>query len=267
MGLFDKKYCSVCGEKIGLLGNRKLEDGNLCKDCAKKLSPWFEERRHSTVDQIKAQLQYREENKEAVRRFNITRSIGDFTKLLIDDDQRKFTVASGSDPLSSDPDILDFSQAAGIELNIDETRSEKKQMVDGKQVSYNPRKFEFSYSFRARILVSGNPYFDEMPFGISVGPVNTGERDMSAAAGSSGWTVTTNSFLRDRGVDQYYKYLEIGNQMKEAIDEMKSGPAVRTAAAPEEAAAPAPESASWVCAACGATNTGKFCEFCGTPRG
>ena len=38
MGLFDKKYCDICGEKIGLLGNRKLEDGNLCKDCAKKLT-------------------------------------------------------------------------------------------------------------------------------------------------------------------------------------------------------------------------------------
>lgn len=35
MGLFDKKFCDICGEKIGLLGNRKLEDGNLCKDCAK----------------------------------------------------------------------------------------------------------------------------------------------------------------------------------------------------------------------------------------
>ena len=48
MGLFDKKICNICGEKIGLLGNRKLDDGNLCKDCAKKLSPWFEERRHSS---------------------------------------------------------------------------------------------------------------------------------------------------------------------------------------------------------------------------
>ena len=56
MGFFDKKYCDVCGEKIGLLGNRKLEDGNLCKNCAKKLSPWFDERRHSTVAQIKEQL-------------------------------------------------------------------------------------------------------------------------------------------------------------------------------------------------------------------
>ena len=63
MGLFDKKYCDICGEKICLLGNRKLEDGNLCKDCAKKLSPWFSDRRRSTVADIKGQLAYREENR------------------------------------------------------------------------------------------------------------------------------------------------------------------------------------------------------------
>lgn len=54
MGLFDKKYCDICGEKIGLLGNRKLENGNLCKDCAGKLSPFFSDRRNSTVEEIKA---------------------------------------------------------------------------------------------------------------------------------------------------------------------------------------------------------------------
>ena len=52
MGFFDKKYCDVCGEKIGLLGNRKLEDGNLCKDCAAKLSPFFSERKFSTVEEV-----------------------------------------------------------------------------------------------------------------------------------------------------------------------------------------------------------------------
>ena len=75
MGLFDKKICDICGEKIGLLGNRKLDDGNLCKDCAKKLSPWFEDRRHSTVEDIKRQLEYREKNKKAVMDFCITRQI------------------------------------------------------------------------------------------------------------------------------------------------------------------------------------------------
>ena len=65
MGLFDKKFCDICGEKIGLLGNRKLEDGNMCKDCAKKLSPFFSDRRSSTIDEIKQQLAYREQNKQA----------------------------------------------------------------------------------------------------------------------------------------------------------------------------------------------------------
>ena len=66
MGLFDKKYCDICKNKIGLLGNRKLENGNLCKDCAAKLSPWFSDRRNSTVEEIRQQLDYREENKAAV---------------------------------------------------------------------------------------------------------------------------------------------------------------------------------------------------------
>ena len=55
MGLFDKifekKLCSICGGEIGLLGNRKLEDGNLCKVCAGKLSPFFSDRRNSTVQE------------------------------------------------------------------------------------------------------------------------------------------------------------------------------------------------------------------------
>ena len=64
--LFEKKECAICGGEIGLLGNRKLEDGNCCKNCAAKLSPWFNDRRQSTVEEIKEQLAYREANKEKV---------------------------------------------------------------------------------------------------------------------------------------------------------------------------------------------------------
>ncbi|MBQ2231826.1 MAG: DUF4428 domain-containing protein, partial [Erysipelotrichaceae bacterium] len=49
MGLFDKKYCDICGKEIGLLGNRKLEDGNMCKNCAAKLSHWFTGRKRTSV--------------------------------------------------------------------------------------------------------------------------------------------------------------------------------------------------------------------------
>ena len=62
MGLFEAKYCDICGEKIKFLGNKKLEDGRMCKACESKLSPFFTERRHTTLDEIKAQLEYREDN-------------------------------------------------------------------------------------------------------------------------------------------------------------------------------------------------------------
>ena len=78
--LFEKKECSICGGEIGLLGNRKLEDGNMCKTCAAKLSPWFEDRRESTVAQIEEQLAYREANKEKVAAFTTTRTLGQDTK-------------------------------------------------------------------------------------------------------------------------------------------------------------------------------------------
>ena len=71
--LFEKKECAICGGEIGLLGNRKLEDGNMCKACAAKLSPWFDERRHSTVAQIEEQLEYRESNREKRRRVSARR--------------------------------------------------------------------------------------------------------------------------------------------------------------------------------------------------
>lgn len=60
MGLFDKKSCSICGAKIGLLGAKKLKDGNLCGDCAKKLSVWFQDRSDSTVSEIQFQIDTRQ---------------------------------------------------------------------------------------------------------------------------------------------------------------------------------------------------------------
>lgn len=148
MGLFDKKYCDICGEKIGLLGNRKLENGNLCKNCAKKLSPWFSDRRNSTVEEIKAQLAYREENRGKVAAFHTTRTLGTDTKVLLDEDAGKFMVTRARDLQEANPDVLDFADVTGCNLDIDESRSElMREDKDGKEVSYNPPRYEYSYDF------------------------------------------------------------------------------------------------------------------------
>ena len=82
--MFDKKVCDICGGDIGLLGNRKLSDGNLCKDCAKKLSPWMTDRRQSSVEEIRQHLAYREQNKERLSSFNPTVTYGHGTKVYVD---------------------------------------------------------------------------------------------------------------------------------------------------------------------------------------
>ena len=122
MGLFSKKNCSVCGGEIGLFGNRKLEDGNLCKDCAAKLSPFFRERRASTVAEIEAQLAYRESNKAAVAAFHVTRSLGGRTKVLLDEDDQKFIVTSKTRWADENPDVMRFSDVTGCTYRINEDK-------------------------------------------------------------------------------------------------------------------------------------------------
>ena len=183
MGLFDKKYCDICGEKIGLLGNRKLEDGNLCKDCAKKLSPWFSDRRRSTVADIRAQLAYREENQLRAAQFRVSRSFGESWKVLLDDDRRCFTVTRARELAEANPDILDFDAITGCRMDIDESRTElTREGPDGKDISYVPPRYEYSYDFYLIISVR-HPYFDEMRFPLNASSVYYEPQRMPLRAG------------------------------------------------------------------------------------
>ena len=276
MGLFDKKYCDVCGDKIGLLGNRKLADGNLCKNCAKKLSPWFDERRHSTVEQIKNQLAYREENRAQAAAFHKSRVIGNGrVKVYLDEAARKFAVTSASNFAEDNPDILDFSQAIGIELNIDEHRDELYRMEDGNSESYNPPRYEYSYDFEVTIRVN-HPYFDDMKFELNSGSVDTGERCMTQG-NTSAWNVNLfgGMFNGGRGQDEYQQYVEMGNELKAMIDSWHNGGQPGTGdmnAAPQapqqtyQQTPQQPQAADWTCAYCGTVNTGNFCTGCGAKR-
>ena len=174
------------------MGNQKLEDGNLCKDCAKQLSPWFSDRRRSTVeDIIKRQLAYREENRSKASQFRTTRSYGEDCKVLLDEEHRWFTVTRARDLADANPDILDYTALTGCRVDIDESRTEqKREGPDGKEVSYNPPRYEYSYDFEVIISVN-NPYFDEMKFRLNnssvyIEPQNTMQRPMMGQQGMMG---------------------------------------------------------------------------------
>ena len=169
MGLFDKKYCDVCGEKIGMLGNRKLEDGNLCKDCASKLSPFFSDRKHSTVDEIKQQLAYREANKQQVHSFSPTASFGDNTKVHVDQNMGAFIVTSRTNWREENPDVIPLSSVTNCNLEVKENKTEIYREVerDGRTMreSFSPPKYEYHYDFKIIITVR-HDYFDEISFDL-----------------------------------------------------------------------------------------------------
>ena len=175
MGLFDKKICDICGEKIGLLGNRKLDNGNLCKNCAKKLSPWFEERRHSTVEDIKRQLEYREKNKKAVMDFCITRQINTRNyNVFIDDNKGNFTVARKLD-VNENPDIVPLSAIVQCRVDVDQQQHEETYTKDGETVSYQPPvyKYEFDYTMRIKVRTQ---WFDDMDFRLNTFSISSDKR-------------------------------------------------------------------------------------------
>lgn len=264
MGLFDKKYCDVCGEKIGLLGNRKLEDGNLCKNCAKKLSRWFNERRHSSVDDIKAQLAYREENKKKVAQFRTAHSFGDDWYVLFDDTHRWVTVSKTSSPNENEnPDIIDYASVTGCRLDIDERKSEIYcKNSEGKNVSYDPPRYKYYYDFKLVINVD-NPYFDEIDFSLSDGSVCY-EPEQTVRVSFLGRSVTDSA--DPEKCFEYCKYRDMGQDICNEFDRIRNIGCAAQPAQPAAASAMTVDNGTWNCVSCGMQNTGKFCEGCGTPK-
>ena len=155
--LFEKRQCSICGKEMGLTERKELSGGNLCDDCAEKLSDWFstEARKASTPQQIQEHLAYREQNRQAVAQFRATRTIGKSTKVYLDEMNRKFMVSSASDLQKDNPDVIDASAITNVAVDINESKHElRTKNEEGRSVSYNPPRYDFSYDFYVDIDVS-----------------------------------------------------------------------------------------------------------------
>ena len=271
--LFEKKECSVCGSEIGLLGNRKLEDGNLCKNCAAKLSPWFSERRQSTVADIQEQLAYREANQEKVAVFHTTRTLGERTKVLLDEDTGLFMVTAAKNLAEANPDVLSFSDVTGCKLDIDELKTEiEYRDAEGNHQSFNPKRYAYSYNFYIVINVN-NPYFNEIRFQLNSSAVDNDEETLldgpeamrkprssmrRGFGGMRGGSLTSNA-EEVRASVEYRQYEEMGCEIRDALLQIRQQ-------ARAEATAAATPKAAVTCPYCGATTTpdaSGCCEFCG----
>lgn len=251
MGLFDKitkafekKNCDFCGAEIGLLGNRKLEDGNMCGKCAAKLSPFFDGRRHSTVEEIREQLNYRESNRRVLDTFQVNRNLGaDGQRILVDDSMKAFVIVrSNNNWKDNNPDVISLADVTGCRIDVDEREDRdeiKRKDAEGKEVSYNPPRYKYSYHYNVKLILNVNhPYFDEIKISVNNSTIESKVKGVS---------------------EQLNNCKEIANEMKSAIlGQAGDFSAGNTAPVQEEVK-------TVNCPFCGAATTpvnGK-CEFCG----
>ncbi|NLP48650.1 MAG: DUF4428 domain-containing protein [Clostridiales bacterium] len=235
MAFFDKKFCDFCGNRIKFLGNRKLSDGNMCKDCSKDISPNLTGRKKMTVDDMKEHLAWREANKARLAEFNPTRTLGLNTKVYIDDDKGLLLVASGGSYRDRNVDLIEFSQVTGCELRIDESEEEEFQKdADGQEVSYSPPRYKYEYDFYINIHLN-HPWFDEIRF------------------------IVNPNRITDRRSLEYREGDRVANEIKNALQNLhrEHRESVVQASMPK---------AGVNCPACGAStipDANGRCEYCG----
>ena len=264
MGLFDvfkKKDCEICGKEVGMLGYKKLEDGEICKDCVKLLSPWFDDRRHSTVEQIKAQIAYREENKVALDTFRPTVAFGERYILraeLVNGVPTRFVVETTDNYKEENADLINFKDVTSFNIDVRESDRELEyRNSEGEMVSYNPPRYEYSYDFYAEIHVN-HPYFDDIRFEINRDTIN-----LETVENRSGLGGIFRSSFDPMLYPEYRQYRSVCNKLEQLFQLGMNG---IPQAAPIQQASPAPAAGPKFCPNCGApADGGKFCQSCGSP--
>ena len=241
MGLFEKKYCSICGKEIKLLGNRPLQDGNMCVDCVRKLSPWFGGRKQSTVEEIKKQLAYRSANEEALKTFNPTIIIGDNYKFFIDEKNHRFAISNSSNWRKSNPDIINFSDVLSIDVDIDEDSEEVFVTdKDGNDISYDPPKYKYLYTFVLKLSVK-NDFFKYIDVILnSEKPKNPGD-------------TLYNKYLQD--CKDILRIIQ-GREYTDNRTGFENGSLNNSSSNADV----------WYCPKCGSRNEGNFCVKCGEKK-
>lgn len=159
MGFFDKKYCDFCGEKIGLLGDKKLRDGHMCKVCEKKISDYIRDRKEWSVDEMRMHLIDREQNYETLRNINLTNVLcSGRNRVYFDCEQGYFFKCWTDRYLDENPDLIGFWHVTGCTTEIRESKSELTFEAEDKDhrkknIKYEPAEYKYDYDFYVTVML------------------------------------------------------------------------------------------------------------------
>ena len=194
MGLVKKENFCLCGGKTGMF-DKKCQSGKVCKECAGKMSPWFDDFKNSSAGALDAQRLGREVDAGLAQAkiYNFSKIFGEFGVILIDEKEKKFVafpstskglfanqkkVSSIDDVMDMGPDIIRFDMVEDFEIDIKEMTREEKQTVNGNQVSYDPPHILYMETFTLRMKIN-HPYVKSVNIQLNDGSVqihNLGRR-------------------------------------------------------------------------------------------
>lgn len=183
MGLFSKN-CAICGGSGSALSSKKLADGYICSNCISRLSPWFDDYKHSSTEDIRRQLEYREDNRKALDDFEVTKAWGikkyaDAMQFVYDAGKRQFVICEGpadtmEDFADRNPDIISFDQVKDVWLEVDEYWTEGNGEFEARPFNQNLTQDKYKevywrYDFYLGIRTD-HPYAGEIRYKMNYKP-------------------------------------------------------------------------------------------------
>lgn len=193
MGLFEKKFCDLCNEKVNMLTRLKLSDGFLCSDCKKKLSCLSDNWGARSVSDVKAHLEARENNRQKYAQFRMSAGAGVRDKIMVDMQNGKFCFNIGRDYSENNPEVFDFSQL--MDFYLKESYSDERDS-DGDGIPDRVDTFD-NRTGKATRPNGGGSMFGGMMNSIGMNPMGMNSMGMNAS------TVSVAQYMRntDRTVD------------------------------------------------------------------
>lgn len=240
MPLFKTGECCICGKELGIIGKVKLADGLLCGKCSGKMSPFVHGKKKMTKADVEKHLAYREENKKTLAAFNPDFIRGCKEKIYAESKTGRFVVTDASDWRAANPDVITRLMLNAVDIEVEEDETEiKMKLEDGTYESYDPKQYEYEYTFNAHMYVK-HPWFSEIKFEFS---------DPSARPDQANGPA-------------FNECVYVGREIQHVLMPNKYGDPGAAPAAPEPAA---PATGEWTCE-CGQVNSSNFCSACGKPR-
>ena len=237
MGLFKKELCCVCGEKTGLL-DKKCYGGKVCKNCVKKLSPFFDNYQGCDKGLLEGQISMREMNEDLAKTLHFNKIFGEFGAILIDEEARKFiAVPDTGGGLFSSPkavrsledvivpgrglDLFKFDTVKDCAIDITEITREETETVDGREQSYFPPRFVYSETFVLKMKID-HPFVKTIRVQLNNGAVqihNIGRRlPFDPEAASPGSDFGFRPTLENRAeIERYQHFLEMAREIKSIL--------------------------------------------------